>query len=383
MNRRKLAFVAVGGIAAAALAFALQPDDAPAAKADAAQHDEAAAPEGFVAVSDAQIAASQIGTARVAPGSAVELVFPATVATRPTGTARIDARAPGVVLAIGKSLGDHVRRGEAIARIESAEAAGLASQASIAQARVNELSAAYERERRLFEAKVTARQDWEAAQANLAVARSELQRARAAASAAGVGGDGRSLAVISPISGRIAAAPAVLGSFVNAGQELFRVVDPSAIQVEVAIPIGDSAAIAPGDPVSLALPGGGAIAGKVRSLTPALDPETRTATAVVSVDGGAEGLQPGSFLDARIRPSGKTDPGRIAVPEEAVQTVEGREVVFRRVKGGFQAVPVTTGERSGGMVVLLSGIAPGITIATGNAFLLKAELGKEGAEHGH
>src|SRR5690606_29728254 len=122
---------------------------------------------------------------------------------------------------------DYVQRGETLARIESGDAAAMAAQRSAAQARVTELSAAYERERRLFEANVTARQDLEAARANLAVASAELARAEAAVAAAGVSGDGRSLAVTSPLSGRVTAAPIVLGSFVNAGEELYRVLNPS------------------------------------------------------------------------------------------------------------------------------------------------------------
>ena len=374
------------GLAALALtagAIAFWPDST--APAGHAGHNDGEAPhkEGFVAVTPEQIAASQITLAKADAGSAATRVFPATVASSPSGSARIDARAAGVVLTIAKSLGDSVRKGEVLARIESAEAAGLASQVHAAQARVTELSANAARERRLYDAKVTARQDLEGAEANLAVARAELQRARSAAQAAGVAGDGRSLAVISPIAGRITAAPAVLGSFVSAGTELYRVVDPAAIRIEVAVPASDAGAIAAGDTATLILPDKRELAGQVRSITPALNPESRSATALVTLAGPATDLQPGAFLQARIRPSAAINTDHIAVPEDAVQTVEGRDVVFRRVKGGFEAVPVRSGERAGGMVTILSGLAPGTMIATTNAFLLKAELGKEGAEHAH
>ena len=58
-------------------------------------------------------------------------------------------------------------------------------------------------EQRLFDAKITARQDLEAAVAAKRTAEAELQRAEAAVSAAGVTGGGRYLAVRSPIGGRI------------------------------------------------------------------------------------------------------------------------------------------------------------------------------------
>jgi cobalt-zinc-cadmium efflux system membrane fusion protein len=382
MTRRNLAIVA--GIMALALAAWLlvtrdtQEESQPLAEAAGEQQ-----VEGLVELSAEQIRISAIEVVPVELGAAVDLTFPATVSTTPTSSARIDARASGVVRSLTKTLGDFVRRGETVARIESAEAAGLASQVNTARARATELSAVYARERRLFEENVTARQDLEAARANLSVAQAELSRAQAAVAAAGVSGDGRSLSVTSPLSGRITAAPIVLGSFVTPGAELYRVVDPAGLQVEVAIPAADVARISPGDEAALLMPGGVEVGARVRSVTPSLDAGSRSATAVLSLARPVPGLQPGAFVQARLRPAGETDVSRIAVPEDAVQVIEGREVVFVRTANGFLATPVRTGERSAGRITILSGLAAGARIATRNAFLLKAELGKEGSEHGH
>lgn len=381
MTRRKLAILVGIVIAIGALALIFWPTS----EVDDHAQEEAGAepPEGVVTLSEEQIREAGIQLAAVRAGAAVELVFPATVAASPTASARIDARASGVVRSVGKTLGDYVSRGETVARIESADAAALASQLSAARARVTELSAAYDRERRLLEANVTARQDLEAAQANLSVARSELQRAQAAVAAAGVSGDGRSLAVTSPLAGRVTAAPIVLGAFVDAGEELYRVVDPNGLQIEVALPSAEASRIQPGDEAVLIVGDGREIGARVRSVTPSLDPESRSATAVLSLSRGVPGLQPGAFLQARITPSGEVDRNRITVPEDAVQVLKGRDVVFVRTKSGFQAREVEIGTRSAGQVTILSGIEEGWRIATDNAFLLKAELEKEGATHGH
>ncbi|MXO60955.1 efflux RND transporter periplasmic adaptor subunit [Altererythrobacter salegens] len=347
-------------------------------------HDEEGSlPEGFVGISDQQIEDASIEIESVQLGAAVELVFPATVAAAPSASAQIDARASGVIRSVNKNLGDFVRQGEVIARIESGEAATLASQVAAARARVDELSAIYDRELRLFEANVTARQDLESALANLQVARSELARAQSAVAAAGVSGDGRSLAVTSPISGQVTAAPIVLGSFVAAGDELYRVVNPNGLQVEVALPSADAIRIQPGDDAVLLLGENREIGARVRSVTPALDLESRSATAVLALASSVPGLQPGAFLQARIRPSGEIAHDSISIPEDAVQIIDGQESVFVRTERGFQARPVVAGARSGGRVVIESGLAPGSRIATANAFLLKAELEKEEAEHGH
>ncbi|QFT77563.1 efflux RND transporter periplasmic adaptor subunit [Erythrobacter sp. THAF29] len=383
MKRSHLIAVIGVLILLAALASVFWPADSNGPDQQAEQGEKSEVPEGVLLIDAKQIAASSIEIEAVQFGAATELVFPATVAAAPNASARIDARASGVVRSVNKMLGDYVRQGEAIARIESADAAGLAAQVAAARARVNELSALYDREKRLFEANVTARQDLEAAQANLQVARSELSRAQAASAAAGVSGDGRSLAVTSPISGQITSAPIVLGSYVSAGEEMFQIVNASGLQVQVALPASDAAKIRPGDEATLEFGEEREIGGRVRSITPALDPESRSATAVISLAGAVPGLQPGAFLQARIRPSGETDATLISVPESAVQMVEGREVVFVRTRTGFRAMPVVTGSRSGGRIVIESGLQNGQRIATENAFLLKAELGKEEAEHGH
>jgi cobalt-zinc-cadmium efflux system membrane fusion protein len=71
----------------------------------------------------------------------------------------------------------------------------------------------------------------------------------------------------------------------------------------------------------------------------------------------------------------------VVVPDEAVQSVGGRDVVFVRTREGFQAKPVTVGRRSAGRAEILSGVIAGQSIATRNAFLLKAEMAKgEGEE---
>ena len=156
MNRKRLAIIAGIVILVSALMLMFWPDSQVDTHADE-EVAETELPEGLVLIEQEQIRTAEIEVAAVQTGAAVELIFPATVAASPTASARIDARASGVVRSVGKTLGDYVRQGETVARIESADAAALASQLSAARARVTELSAAYERERRLFEANVTAR----------------------------------------------------------------------------------------------------------------------------------------------------------------------------------------------------------------------------------
>lgn len=320
-----------------------------------------------------------IGVETIAAGGlGSEIVAQAVVNPSPEGEALVTARAGGAVVRILKRLGDPVRAGEALAIVESREAAGLAADRSAAGARAELARRNLARERYLYDQKVSPRVDLERAEAEAAAAAADARRASVSASAARVTGDGRGVAVTSPISGRITAMTADLGAYVQPEAELFRVADPSKIQIEAALSPADTNRIAAGDRAVVELADGRTFEGRVRAVTPALDRETRSATAVIDVAGGA--LQPGLGVRVRLMPSIATNSTALAVPEDAVQTLEGRDVVFVRTAKGFQARKVTIGQRSAGRVEILSGLKPGETIATRNAFLLKAEIGKGAGE---
>src|SRR3546814_14405441 len=74
----------------------------------------------------------------------------------------------------------------------------------------------------------------------------------------------------------------------------------------------------------------------------------------------------------RLLPSRGEASNAIVIPDEALQTLEGRDVVLVRTKQGFRARNVTLGQRTAGRVEISSGLKPGDMIATKNAFLLKA-----------
>lgn len=350
--------------------------------AAAAKHEEAEEAEGGIEMDAAQIKASGIELITVTPGAlGAEIIAQASITATPQGQAAIAARADGAVTRILVRLGDNVAAGQTLAVLESREASTIAAERSAAHAKAVAARSAYAREQRLFDAKITAREALEAAQASLAEAEAELRRTNAAAAAARVTGDGRSIAVSSPISGRVTGLSATLGSFVTAGTELFKVTNPGLIQVEAAVPATEARRLAPGDRAELETPAG-RIAASVRSIAPAADPESRAVTVVLTLHGSGA-LSPGQSVRARIIPSAAGPSNAIVVPEEAVQTVEGKDVVFVRTGHGFQAVEVVIGQRSGGRVEIRSGLRPGSVIAGRNAFLLKSEAGKAEAEDEH
>lgn len=336
--------------------------------------------EGFVPMTAEKMAASGIAVERIEAGSlASEILAQATITAPPDGQALLTARADGAVVRINKRLGDPVSAGETIALLESREAAAFVAERNAAAARAQAARAAATREQRLFSAKITARQDLEAAIAAQRMAEADLQRSEAAVRAAGVVGE-RYLAIRSPIGGRITEIDTQLGAYVSAGAELLNVSNPRSIQAEAAVPAADAQRIQPGDRALVELSNGGLVEARVRSITPALDPQSRAATVVLQMVGAPGGLAQGQAVRARITPRG-SNASRIVLPEEAVQQVEGRDVVFVQVRGGFQATQVSTGSRSGGRVEILNGLSPGQTVVTRGAFVLKSQLGASEAGH--
>ncbi|RQW38843.1 efflux RND transporter periplasmic adaptor subunit [Novosphingobium sp. LASN5T] len=313
-----------------------------------------------------------------AGGLGSEIVVQAVVASSPTGEAVLTARAGGAVTRVFKRLGDPVRAGEALAIVESRDAGQIAAERSSAAARSTLAQRNLARERYLFEQKVSSRAEYEAAQAEAAAAEAEARRASAAMGAANVTRDGRGTIVSSPISGRVTSATVMLGAYVQPEAELFRVADPRQIQVEAAVGPADMARLAAGNRAVIELPGGGTIEGRVRAVTPTLSGQSRSATAVIDIVGGS--LQPGLGVRVRLYPSLAAPSNAIALPDDALQSMDGKDVVFVRTTKGFRVQPVTVGQRSAGRVEILSGLKSGLQVATRNAFLLKAELGKGAGE---
>ncbi|MBI0477081.1 efflux RND transporter periplasmic adaptor subunit [Sphingomonas sp. MA1305] len=379
----------LGGAAAIALVAAIGgfsvakcSGDSPATTETAAGNAAAPAPQekapDTVAMTAQAIEQAGIATDVVrAGGLGAEIVAQATVNAAPSGEAIVTARAAGAVTRLMKRLGDPVRAGETLAVVESRDAAQIAAERTAAVAKSVLAQKALARESYLYRQKVSARVELEQAQAEAASAAAEARRASVAAGAAKVTADGRGVIVSSPISGRVTAEAASLGAFVQPETELFRVADPTKIQIEAAVGATDAQRLAPGDRAIVELPDGKALEGRVRAVTPGLATETRSATAVLDVPGA---LQPGLPVRVRLLPSRGAVSSAIVVPEDAVQSLEGRDVVFVRTAAGFRAQTVSIGERSNGRVEIVKGLANDQRIATKNAFLLKAELGKGAGE---
>lgn len=129
--------------------------------------------------------------------------------------------------------------------------------------------------------------------------------------------------------------------------------------------------------------------GTVAFVSPMVDPTTRTAQLRIEVPAAESGLRPGMFAQSEIVASNPNDPAPaavVAVPEEAIQTVEGGPALFVPAPGEpntYQKRAVTIGNPVGGLVPVYSGLVEGELFVTVGSFILKADLGKGAAAHEH
>lgn len=338
--------------------------------------EEAHYEEGFVALSAADAAKAGVLTASVGRGGGSELVLPGRVALAANALAALGAPMSGTVERVHVAAGDRVPAGGAIATLRSAEGAGARASVDAAQAGARAAQAAAARDRRLFEAGVVARQDWEASQAAADKAQAELRAARAQVAAQGAPSAGGVAVLRAPIGGVVTRIEARVGGFLMQGGLVAEIADQSQVEYVFDAPPASSDAIHVGAVIAVQRPDGGQAGARIVAVAPSA---LGAGAAVVRARPTAPAPQIGAIVSARvILAKGQ---GGLTVPAEAVQTLEGRSVVFVAEPRGFRARPVVTGRTAAGAVEILKGLTGAETIAGRGAFRLKAELGKGEAGH--
>ena len=171
------------------------------------------------------------------------------------------------------------------------------------------------------------------------------------------------------------------GEAVDRNEPAFIIADLSTVWVTISVYQSALADVRIGQPVVIQASHGSLEAtGRVAYISPVVDQATRTASARVVLPNPDGAWRPGVFVTATI-----FDPAAAAVvvPRRAVQTLNGRSVVFVADGDRFAAREVVLGRSGRTKVEIVSGIAPGDRVADERSFLVKAELGKGAAEHHH
>lgn len=252
-------------------------------------------------------------------------------------------------------VGGRVHRGQLLAQLSAGtlEAELKASRAELKEAEVNAAQAhsAAERAQALRGTEVLSEQAIEQA----TTARDAAQ-ARVAAAQARVQANTLRLAytqVRAPDDGVISARPAVEGALIEVGTEILRLQRQGRLEWRAELPGPELASVAPGQTVRIAMGGSQPIEGRVRRVSPQVDPQNRTG--IVYVD-----LPPDAPARAGLFARGEFLLGErrvLTLPETAILLRDGFSYVFRIDGGKVRQQKVTVGARHGDRVEVRAGLA--------------------------
>jgi RND family efflux transporter MFP subunit len=295
----------------------------------------------------------------------VELSYSAEGVIEAVRQSTVAAQIAGRIVELRFDVGDYVKKGEVIARIDE-RAASQAVEASAAQveearAALANARAQFERSRQLLAQKFISPSALDKTEAEYRAA-----QARVAALLAGAGqaATERSFATITaPYSGVVAARHVELGEMAAPGRPLMTGFDPSTLRVVANVPQTQVAAIQAFAKARVELPSLGKwLDAKSVTVVPAADPRTHTTRVRLELPADVRGIYPGVFARAHFATGRAT---RLLVPRAAV--LRRSEVTAVYVIGASGA-PLLRQVRLGAAgdehaVEVLAGLKPGERVA--------------------
>lgn len=352
--------------------------------AEAGEHHEGEA-AGPIELSPEAVTAAGIQYAQVTQRAAVTpLKATGTIEANQQRMQEVTPMVGGRVERVYAAAGDRVRAGSVLAVISSPEIAELHGKEIEARARVNLAQANLRRLRKLSELGAAAGKDIAAAEAEAATAQAEVDHIRG--SLASLGSDERvsghsisSVALRAPISGTITQRHVNAGAGVQAGASLFSITDLSTVWVIANVPESQLPVLRVGTPAEVrsAALGQTIARGRVTYIDPILNEETRTGRVRLEVVNPNQQLRIGTFVEVGFSGAEAATPAvtELVVPADAIQTVEGKTVVFvpGSKPGQFVSREVQLGEQTDGFRKVVSGLAAGDRVVTTGSFVLKTQ----------
>jgi cobalt-zinc-cadmium efflux system membrane fusion protein len=343
--------------------------------------------EGKIALSKEQIAAAGIRVDTAGPlqiRSTVQL--PGEIRFNEDRTAHVVPQVAGIVESVSANLGQKVKKGQVLAVISSSAVSEQRSDLLNAEQRLSLARSAYQREKHLWEQKISAEQDYLQAQAALRDAevavRNAQQKLRAIGATGTSSGNLNRYEIRAPFDGIVVEKHLGLGEAVREDANAFLISDLSSVWAEIIVSPKDMQVVRVGEKVVVRATAFDASAeGKISYVGSLIGEQSRTAKAHVVLPNTGDLWRPGLFVNVEVVSAETQVP--VAVAADAIQTVEGKNVVFVRDADGFVVREVRLGRSDGKSVEIISGLDAGTGYAATGSFAIKAELGKGSAEHSH
>lgn len=313
---------------------------------------------------------------------------------------QVAANVRGRVSEIPVDLGARVRKGDPLILIESVELGKAREELLRELSSLSVASRAYERARTLLEGKAISAGEFQAREGDYLSLKAAAESAERALHLMGESdeeierlkkamasnealppGDAPRLTIRAPFNGRVIERRVTPGSLFEALQPLMTVADVSTVWVFLQAYEKDLALLREGLNVTIrteAYPQE-MFHGRIDFMGGVLDPSTRTVKMRATVDNRSEKLRPGMFVQAHVdvpKPEAEAN-ATLAVPQSALQTLEGRTTIFVRIEPEvFERRFVEIGHTFEGFTEILSGVKEGDAVVTEGSFILKSEFAK-------
>jgi RND family efflux transporter MFP subunit len=269
--------------------------------------------------------------------------------------ATLEAKVSGRIEQLPVVLGQRVKAGDLVARLDAVEIKARLDQA---RASLEQADRDWKRISALFKGQAVTQSELDNAQARQQVAKAGVAEAEAMM---------RYLEVRAPFDGVVSRKWADVGDLASPGKPLVEIEDPSVLQIDADIPEAIASQVHLGASLAVRLDNrNGPLPGKVAEIAPAADPASRTVRIKVDVP-PAPGLMPGQFARVLV-PVGESN--SLDVPASSVVQRGQLEMVFVVTNRQAHLHLVKTGKRVGDQVEILSGLDAGDPVAVEGAPLL-------------
>lgn len=366
-------------------------DEGNAEHSDEDSSEEGHAEEGEIQLTSQQMVEQGLKVAVASTGLVEKLTtLPGKLVVNTDQQAHISPNFSGYIEQVNVALGQSVQKGQTLAVLIVPELIDQQANLRMAQANLDLARKDYQREQQLWSQGISAKQDYQRAENAYRQAQITVQSSQARLNALGASGNNNGRFLIkAPISGVISKKDIVVGENVQLADQLFVIENLKDLWLEFNLPNTSNIHLQVGQILNFKTNGSDQnYQAKVQTLNSQADLQTGRLQVRAKVTTQADVLRPNVLVNVFVTDAqAKT---ALRVQKKALQQVEGKPVVFvieSEEKGlvHLKAQPIEVGVSSqdGQWLEVISGLTEGQKYIADGSFLLKSELEKDEAGHGH
>jgi RND family efflux transporter MFP subunit len=276
-------------------------------------------------------------------------------------TVMLRSKSAGTLLALEVAEGSRVRAGQLLGRIDGTEiATRLAEHRALLESARGPRAQAertHDNNERLAAQQFISPAALDNSRAALLTARAQFEAAQASLDT--VRAVQRETVLVAPIAGIVAKRYALPGEKLSIEQQVLSIVDLAHLELAGSVGTHEVSLLSPGLPVVVQVEGiDGPVSGTLVRIAPAAEAGTRSIGVAVAIDNAQERLRAGQYALAAVTLADAE--ARLTLPVSAVGSSGGQEHVWVIADGVLSRRAVTTGRRDerAGRVELLHGVAP-------------------------